>query len=167
MGLLRITELSKVLNIHPNTLRNWEKQGKISPERTVGGHRRYDLKKIESILKLKYKTLIFINAQDDAFQKKYTQCVMEDCCKRQGYAGYSVVEIGENNEQFVEIISMIETGNVKNILIEAGTVFTSKQKVIFESVCNKLGVTVKVIDVNALTADESNESVEETEPTSK
>ena len=58
MGLLRITELSKVLNIHPNTLRNWEKQGKISPERTVGGHRRYDLKKIESILKLKYKTLL-------------------------------------------------------------------------------------------------------------
>ncbi len=38
--LLTLKEACKLLGIHPNTLRKWDKQGKIRVVRTVGGRRR-------------------------------------------------------------------------------------------------------------------------------
>jgi excisionase family DNA binding protein len=39
--MLSIGEAAEVLGICPATLRGWERDGKIQPERTLGGHRRY------------------------------------------------------------------------------------------------------------------------------
>lgn len=39
-------EAAALLGVHPDTLRRWETEGKIVPERTTGGHRRYDLAKL-------------------------------------------------------------------------------------------------------------------------
>jgi predicted site-specific integrase-resolvase len=33
----------EILNVHPNTLRLWDRQGKIPTQRTPGGHRLYDI----------------------------------------------------------------------------------------------------------------------------
>lgn len=41
--LLAIGEAAKRLGVSQDTLRNWEEQGKLVPERTAGGHRRYRL----------------------------------------------------------------------------------------------------------------------------
>ncbi|RSN68933.1 MerR family DNA-binding transcriptional regulator, partial [Candidatus Korarchaeum cryptofilum] len=38
--LLTLQEACRRLGIHPNTLRKWDKQGKIRVVRTVGGRRR-------------------------------------------------------------------------------------------------------------------------------
>src|SRR3972149_10025117 len=40
---LSITEAARFLNISAKTLRRWEKQGILVPERTVGNQRRYSL----------------------------------------------------------------------------------------------------------------------------
>ncbi|MCL5063468.1 MAG: MerR family DNA-binding transcriptional regulator, partial [Firmicutes bacterium] len=42
--LVNIGEAAKALGVHPETLRRWEKEGKIpAPLRTPGGTRRYDV----------------------------------------------------------------------------------------------------------------------------
>ena len=41
--LVAIGEASQVLGVSIATLRRWEAAGKLIPERTVAGHRRYDL----------------------------------------------------------------------------------------------------------------------------
>ena len=41
---------SEMLSVHPVTLINWEKSGKINCVKTLGGHRRYKLKEIENII---------------------------------------------------------------------------------------------------------------------
>lgn len=41
--LLRIGEAAKIIGVSKQTLRNWEREGDISPEYTKGGHRRYPL----------------------------------------------------------------------------------------------------------------------------
>jgi excisionase family DNA binding protein len=46
-----IKKASKELGVSPQTLRNWESEGKIESKRTIGGHRRYDLSKIRGLLK--------------------------------------------------------------------------------------------------------------------
>ncbi|MCI6989660.1 MAG: helix-turn-helix transcriptional regulator [Campylobacter sp.] len=53
--LYLISVVSKVLNIHPQTLRQYEKEGLVEPSRTEGKMRLYskrDLDRIKSILNL-------------------------------------------------------------------------------------------------------------------
>ena len=42
-NLLSIQEAADLLGVSTNTLRRWETEGKITSERTVGGHRRYQV----------------------------------------------------------------------------------------------------------------------------
>ena len=45
--LVAIGEASQVLGVSIATLRRWEAAGKLIPERTLAGHRRYDLAKLK------------------------------------------------------------------------------------------------------------------------
>ena len=44
--LVDIAEAAKALGVSTITLRRWEQSGKLIPERTKGGHRRYDLSQL-------------------------------------------------------------------------------------------------------------------------
>ena len=46
---MSIGKAAKELGVHPETLRRWEKQGKIVVERTPTGFRRYDLAKLRGL----------------------------------------------------------------------------------------------------------------------
>ncbi|MDJ0690548.1 MAG: IS607 family transposase [Xenococcaceae cyanobacterium MO_188.B32] len=46
MPKLSISEAAYLLGVSTDTLRRWEKEGKITSSRTEGGHRRYDLTSI-------------------------------------------------------------------------------------------------------------------------
>ena len=48
--LLNIKQASQYLNVSQDTLRKWEKNGKITPFKTVGGHRRFSLESLNNIL---------------------------------------------------------------------------------------------------------------------
>lgn len=39
-----------MLSIHPNTLRRWEKEGRIEAKRTPGGYRRFKLIDVRAVL---------------------------------------------------------------------------------------------------------------------
>ncbi len=47
--LVKISEAAKLLGVSTKTLRNWEKEGKIQPVRTLGKHRRYNLDEIKAL----------------------------------------------------------------------------------------------------------------------
>ena len=44
---LSLSEVAKVLGVHPSTVRNWADRGQIPVHRTTGGHRRFKLSEIE------------------------------------------------------------------------------------------------------------------------
>jgi len=48
--LYRVGEASTILGVHPNTIRRWEKQGKIKTIRVGAGHRRVSESEISQIL---------------------------------------------------------------------------------------------------------------------
>src|SRR3990167_2210691 len=48
-GLISISKAAKFLLVSPDTLRNWEKQGKIEVLRTSGGSRRYNLSQLKAL----------------------------------------------------------------------------------------------------------------------
>ena len=44
---IRLSEAAKMLGVTGQTLRNWEKSGKLMPKRTAGGQRSYDLEELK------------------------------------------------------------------------------------------------------------------------
>ncbi len=50
-GFLSVGKAAKFLGVSPDTLRNWEAAGKLVPERTIGGARRYSLEQIAPLQK--------------------------------------------------------------------------------------------------------------------
>ena len=48
--LLTSHQVARLLNVWPETLRRWEKEGKLKPLRTPGGHRRYKESQIKILL---------------------------------------------------------------------------------------------------------------------
>ena len=62
-------EAREILGVHDNSLRNWEKEGKIKCVRTKGGHRRYDLSEFLADDAPKEKTLICYCRVSSAKQK--------------------------------------------------------------------------------------------------
>lgn len=44
---MSLSEVAKILGVHPSTVRNWADQGQIPVHRTKGGHRRFKLSEIE------------------------------------------------------------------------------------------------------------------------
>src|SRR3989344_1852917 len=51
-----VQEAARALKISADTLRRWEREGKFSPQRTLGGHRRYTLEDISKIKNQRSKT---------------------------------------------------------------------------------------------------------------
>lgn len=50
-SMLTIKQASVLLGVSEQTLRNWEKSGKLIPQRTEGGHRRYSEQQINPLRK--------------------------------------------------------------------------------------------------------------------
>ena len=48
--LLTSHQAAKLLNVWPHTIRRWEKEGKLKPLRTPGGHRRYKESQIMALI---------------------------------------------------------------------------------------------------------------------
>ena len=48
--LLNIREAAEYLNVTQDCLRKWNKNGKLVPLRTAGGHRRYDLDELKKFV---------------------------------------------------------------------------------------------------------------------
>ncbi|MBD3262228.1 MAG: MerR family transcriptional regulator, partial [Candidatus Altiarchaeales archaeon] len=53
--LLGISKTAEILGVHPNTLREWDREGKLKSVKTCGNHRRYKLSDIEKMCEETHK----------------------------------------------------------------------------------------------------------------
>ena len=63
MPKLSSSEAAYLLGVSTDTLRRWEKEGKITSSRTEGGHRRYDLTNILRDKEDEGLTILFCSAR--------------------------------------------------------------------------------------------------------
>jgi excisionase family DNA binding protein len=62
--LLTIDQVAVQLGVSPQTVRNWETQGKLVPNsRTVGGHRRYSQKQVTELKRSQEDLEIFLRTE--------------------------------------------------------------------------------------------------------
>ena len=98
--LVAIGEASQVLGVSIVTLRRWEAAGKLIPERTLAGHRRYDLAKLKPELfhtdTSERRTVAYarVSSHDQKNDLERQKQVLELYCARQGWTFTVVADLG-------------------------------------------------------------------------
>ena len=98
--LVAIGEASQALGVSIVTLRCWEAAGKLIPERTVAGHRRYDLAKLKPELfhtdTSERRTVAYarVSSHDQKNDLERQKQVLELYCARQGWTFIVVADLG-------------------------------------------------------------------------
>jgi len=93
---LSIKQFAKKCGVTPNTIRNWDRDGKISSERTEGGHRRFDSSELSKIVvsekyAICYARVSTRNKTDDLNRQKQ---VLELFAASKGYTFKTIEDIG-------------------------------------------------------------------------
>jgi excisionase family DNA binding protein len=98
--ILAISEAAAILGVSVTTLRRWEKEGKLTSERTRAGHRRYDLSKIKPGLlrteDVSIKTIAYarVSSHDQKADLERQKQVLELYCARQGWTYEVIADLG-------------------------------------------------------------------------
>jgi predicted site-specific integrase-resolvase len=128
--LLKAKEIQEKYRIHHDSLLNWEREGKIEPRRTAGGHRRWLEQDIQDLLKIheekQVKKYCFYARCSTAKQKDNLDRQIERLrkhCKEKGYKDvkeYSEIGSGlnDNRRQLHKLIDAVLKGEVNHIVVE-------------------------------------------------
>jgi len=99
--LVTIGEASKILGVSISTLRRWDKAGRLEPEKTASGHRRYDISKLKpelfrEIQQESRKTVAYarVSSHDQKDDLERQKQVLELYCARQGWTFEIISDLG-------------------------------------------------------------------------
>jgi len=156
---------AKELGVSPLTLRRWEKAGKIKSERTLKGHRRYDLASLSGCAKRTEKsshtTLIYarVSSHDQKSDLERQKKLLESFCASNGWV-YEIVEdlgSGLNYEKkgLNKLIRLISTRGIDRLVItHKDRLLRFGAELIF-SLCEQFGVEVVILNKSENTSIET------------
>ena len=129
--LLTLQEACRRLGVHPNTLRKWDKQGKIRVVRTVGGRRRIPESEVERLIGFvkpdaSKKAVIYVRVSSyDQKQKgdleRQRQSLL-DYAKSRGYEVVAVLEdvasgLNEYRKSLSRLFGLVEERRVGVVVV--------------------------------------------------
>lgn len=122
-----IGEASDALGVSITTLRRWETEGKLIPERTAGRQRRYDLAKLKPELfhtaAQDRKTIAYarVSSHDQKDDLERQKQVLELYCAKQGWTFEVVADLGSgmnyNKKGLKRLLEDIIDGQVGRLVI--------------------------------------------------
>lgn len=128
--LLKAKEIQEKYRIHHDSLLNWEREGKIEPRRTAGGHRRWLEQDIQDLLKIKeekqvkrYAIYARCSTQKQKENLERQTERLRKHCQDKGYKDvkeYSEIGSGlnDNRRQLHKLIDAVLKGEVNHIVVE-------------------------------------------------
>lgn len=126
--LIAISEAAKLLGVHADTLRRWEREGKIKPRRTSGNLRRYDIADIRPDLihaapTASRKTVAYarVSSHDQKEDLERQKQVLESHCAAQGWTFELVADLGSGmnyrKRGLQKLLNQIIAGDVGRIVL--------------------------------------------------
>lgn len=122
-----IGEASKVMGVAPITLRRWEASGRLVPERTPSGHRRYDLAKITGLGSSwkpdQRKTVAYacVSSADQKADLERQKQVLEIYCAQQGWTFEVISDLGSgmnyHKKGLKQLLSNLVDGEVGRLVV--------------------------------------------------
>lgn len=146
---------AKQLGVSQDTLRRWERAGKISVERTVSGHRRYDLSKLLGIatpqLNSKY-TLAYarVSSHDQKSDLDRQAQVLENFCSVNGWTYEIIQDLGSGlnfqKRGLKKLIQNICAGKIgRLVLTHKDRLLRFGSELVF-SLCEQFGIEVVIMN---------------------
>ena len=159
--IISIGQAAKLLGVHVQTLRNWEKSGKLKPNSiSPGGTRRYNSdtimrisgKELPQIEKDDRVTIAYarVSSQDQKEELKRQAQVLELYCAEHGYKYELITDLGSGMNYYKKgltaLISRILDDGVKRlVLTHKDRLLRFGAELIF-SICEAKGVEVVIIN---------------------
>ena len=157
MKFYSIQEVTKILNVTAQTLRNWDKTGKLIPNhKTVSGYRYYTEEQIEQLLgsnttkdrKIVGYCRVSSNKQKDDLERQ-----IENVKQYMYWKGYSfeiISDIGSginyNKKGLNKLIKEITENKIEKIVILYKDRLLRFGFELIENLCKEKGTTIEIID---------------------
>lgn len=155
MSNITIQKAAKLLGVATSTLRRWEIEGKILPERTAGGHRRYDLAKLkkkndsETVIPL---TVAYarVSTHDQKKDLERQVHILESYCAAKGW-NYEIVEdlgsgMNYRKKGLVRLIKLICTNQVERLVLNHKDRLLRFGSDLVFMLCEQFGTEVVIIN---------------------
>lgn len=169
--LLNIKEASEYLNVHPNTLRRWEDNGKIIPLNTEGGHRRYTKEQLDSYIGLfNSEEQVSINvvatySRVSSHEQKVkgdldrqSNRLSEYCAKKGLTVSHIIKDVGSGlsdvRKGFLKLSDLIINKAINKVIIENKDRLTRFQFNFIEKMYKSYGVEIICIDTKDVSEEE-------------
>lgn len=168
--LLTIKQASDYLNVSQDTLRKWDKSGKLNSLTTTGGHRRYlqeDLDNFIGIINNKSEdiNIVAIYSRASSHEQKQkgdldrqSQRLSEYCAKKKYNVGYIIKDIGsglsDTRVGFIKLSNLIISKKINKVIIEHRDRLTRFQYNFIEMMYKSYGVEIIHIEKNDVTQEE-------------
>ncbi len=159
-NIISIGKAAEILGVHVQTLRNWEKSGKLKPDSiSPGGSRRYSLERVLSIAgkethlenDVRY-TIAYarVSSHDQKDDLKRQEQVLELYCAEHGYKYELITDLGSGMNYYkkglTKLIDKILNDKVKRLIItHKDRLLRFGAELIF-SICEAKGVEVVIIN---------------------
>lgn len=156
--LVSIGEAAKHLGVSISTLRRWESEGKLVPNRTQSGHRRYDLnlldgfKPVHSVAGVDKKTIAYarVSSRDQKNDLKRQEQVLELFCASHGWTYEIISDLGSGmnyrKKGLLKLLDMLVSGQINRLVItHKDRLLRFGAELVF-SVCELKSVEVVIIN---------------------
>ena len=157
--LKSIGKISKELDIHIQTLRDMEKNGKITSYRTTGGHRRYDIDEVKKelfgyISKVDDKRKIVLYVRISKYENKNDLLMqkeqMELYAMARGYSFEVIEDVGSgvNFERagFRKVMELVVENKLSKIVVNWKNRLARIGFDLIEFICEKNGCKIEVVN---------------------
>lgn len=172
LKLYPIGKAAKYIGVRVETLRVWEKEGKLIPDvKTDAGHRRYSKEQLDKYLfgiKPKPEDKLVIgycrvssSKQKDDLNRQIS--LMEEYLVKQGYKFKIITDIGSginyNKKGLNELIKLVIYGKVKKVVVLYKDRLVRFGFELIENICHEMDVDIEII--NNIDKEEDQELVED------
>ena len=161
--MLNIAQASQYLNVSDDTLRLWDKNGKLKPLKTVGGHRRYRKEDLDKFLGLREEiiediidsTVTYARVSSNEQKQKgdldrQSQRLSEYCAKKGWRVTHIIKDVGsglnDNRSGFIKLTDMVLNKKVNKLVVEHKDRLTRFQFNFIKKIFESYGCEVIVID---------------------
>jgi predicted site-specific integrase-resolvase len=152
MSKLSISEAAKLKGVSASTLRRWEVEGRLVPERTANGHRRYDLAQLLGIKSDNSLTVGYarVSSHDQRQDLERQKQVLELFCSQHGWQFQIIEDLGSglnySKRGLKKLIRLITDNQVERlVLTHKDRLLRFGSELIF-SLCEQFGCEVVIIN---------------------